>query len=186
MKEDTQQSIGKLLTNVVGTDRDAIHIAVMRVIAAEDMYPGASVSLAYGTKNQVKRQDYRERLGIIDPFLKELCVRKGQECWLFVEPNTVTGMTHHWQHPAFDQQALPTNESEEWLRKFAEKWNFDYDEMISEAVVGGYIVAMGMDIHSASELAPGDEDLFWLHIERLTGFKADDMHRKNFGWSCSC
>ena len=187
MKEDTQQSIGKLLTGVVSTDRDAIHIAVKRVVAAEDMRPGDSVALVYGTRNQVKCHNYRERLGIIDPFLREQRVTKGQECWLFIEPNTVTGMTHHWQHPAIDNPSVPANESEVWLRKFAEKWNFDYDEMIAEAQAPrGYITAMGMDIHSADELAPGDEVLFWQHIERLTGFKADDVHRKDFRWSCSC
>lgn len=103
-----------------------------------------------------------------------------------------------------------------WLRGFARRWNFKeaahpygrghwdsekqewiedpdrgpnpkaLEEMIAAAVNGEYITAMDRDLHSASELAPGDEAEFWKNVEIYTGKRFDQNHRDNFGWSCSC
>lgn len=184
MKEDTQKTIGQLLTDE--TLRDAIHIAVVPVIAAQDLWPGRKVKLVYGSTNTVALQDYGGHIGVIDPFLPGM-VRKGQKCWLFLTPNTVTGMRHEWTHPEFDQPHVAAGESEEWLRNFASKWNFDYNEMLAEAQTsGGMAVAMGVDLHGAGELAAGDEDWFWTHFQNLTGKTYGPEHRNNFIWSCSC
>lgn len=50
---------------------------------------------------------------------------------------------------------------------------------------GRYIVAEGHDLHSAGELGE-DYDLFWEHLEGLTGEQYDDDHRRGLGWSCTC
>ncbi len=186
MKDDTQKSIGTLLGSDV-THRDAIHIAVVPVIAADGLMGGDHVDLAYGTTNQVKRAADGEGIGVIDPFLKTY-LRKGDRCWLFLHPNTVTGMRHEWVHPVFDAPLpMPKSEAEAWLRKFADRWNFDYDEMIATAQEKeGGVVANGIDLHSASELDAGDEAMFWQNIEAITQQKFDDEHRNNFTWSCSC
>lgn len=86
-------------------------------------------------------------------------------------------------------------ESEKWLREFASKWNFDYDEMIREASAQAiehtkeswehYIVARGIDLHDRSELGK-DEELFWHHVSMITGLVATLKDRESFGWSCSC
>lgn len=106
-------------------------------------------------------------------------------------------MRHEWQHPDFANE-LPVNEqahdktleksqAEAWLRAFASKWCFNYDDMIARAKIEeGYVVAKGIDLHSASDLDPGDEDQFWRNIEILTGSTFDHDHRRNFAWSCSC
>lgn len=85
-----------------------------------------------------------------------------------------------------------------WLEGFAGEWNFSYSEMIENATYVdedaqpgergryGYVVAGGIDLHSRSELDPGDEENFWRCIELLTGKELDGEHRENFGWSCSC
>ena len=81
--------------------------------------------------------------------------------------------------------------SEQWLRAFAEKWNFAYDDLLREASASSndewerYITAYDIDLHSAEELGE-DHDLFWSHLEVLTGKTFDHPHRKRFGWSCSC
>lgn len=86
-------------------------------------------------------------------------------------------------------------DAEVWLRAFAERWNFDYGEMISEAcspnVDNGlgysdhFVVARDIDLHDKSELGE-DHDLFWFHLEKLTGQSFDPSHKDQFGWSCSC
>jgi len=190
------QTIGKLLTG--GEERDCIHMAIFPAIAAEDgLRPGAEVGLVYGTTNQIKSMERLYGLpaiGIVDPFLfkslwenRQYSVKKGDRVWVFLFPGTVTGMRHHWRHEALDTPHVPKNESEKWLREFADKWNFNYDEMIAGAQEDeGYVVAMGIDLHSSSELAPGDEGRFWDHIENITGRQFNQKHRETFGWSCSC
>jgi hypothetical protein len=189
---DPIQSIGQKLR---GDElRDAIHIAILPVVCGEDyLHAGEEVGLVYGTTNTVKRKQSvygHEVLGVIDPFLhsmESMMLKKGDVVWCFLRPGTITGLRHEWVHPALDEQRPPKNESEAWLRKFADKWNFNYNEMISGAQEDeGYVVAMGLDLHSRSELDDGDEALFWQHIKNLTGFEASDQHREKFGWSCSC
>lgn len=179
-----QERIGKLLSDEA--TRDAVHIAVLPVIAHQIIYPGDRVKLVYGTTDRVARATSDTSIGVADPFLENR-VEEGERFFVFIHPNTIVGMRHVWQHPKIDNVEFPTNASELWLRQFADRWNFDYNQLISEAIAGagGYAVAQGMDLHGASELG-ADHDLFWSHLENLTGKKFDVEHRVNFGWSCSC
>jgi hypothetical protein len=195
---DPIKSIGRLLKDGEG-ERDCVHVAIMPAIAAEDMSRGAEVGLVYGTKNQIshKHKVYGlKSIGIVDPYFGLVnsenpgytnLIRKGQRCWVFLFPGSITGLRHQWILPAIDEVQSASNEHEEWLRQFADKWNFDYDRMIEECQSEeGYVTAMGIDLHSASELDPGDEAKFWMHVSALTGKVFDKSHRQNFGWSCSC
>lgn len=190
--------VGKV--NAGEVPRDAFHQAYFQAVCSEDyMRGGQHVKLVYGTKNQIKDASYDEAdyLGSIDCHIHpHKRLRKGDRVLVFLKPGTAVGLRHEYTHPMLDDVKPPSNGSEEWLRRFADKWNFNYDTMIAEAQIvsakdsdgygyGGIITAMGVDLHSRSELE-GDEELFWHHIEQLTGFKADDKHKEEFCWSCSC
>lgn len=82
---------------VANAERDAVHVAIIPVRALEKLMPGDHVGFVEA--NGVSRQAL-EKVGIIDPFLSR-AVRANQWCYLLLYPNTVTGMRHHWQHPAF-------------------------------------------------------------------------------------
>lgn len=201
---DPVTSIGKVLNG--NEERDAIHIAILPVIAGDDyMYAAEEVGFVYGSNSIVKSKPSVYGLatvGIIDPFLKD-SVKKGDRVWMFMLPGTITGLRHNWAHPAVDTVQAASGESEAWLRKFADSWNFDYDEMIAIASKGTvkknlqvgslgsieidteWITARGVDLHSRSELGE-DYALFWQHMEALTGQKFDEAHREKVGWSCSC
>jgi hypothetical protein len=183
----TEVKLGQIITG--DSHRDAIHIAIAPVIAGEDIYPGSEVGLKYGTKDVVVVKDSvygLKPVGIVDPFLKHY-VKKGEKCYVCLFPNTVTGLRHEWTHPAFDEKQKPTNESELWLREFADKWSMQYETLLVEAKTkDGYATALGIDLHSSTELDPGDEKLFWYHMEQIHGKKFDEKHRENFWWSCSC
>lgn len=92
----TELTVGKLLDGTEG--RDAIHFALCPVIAHDSLIPGQKS----GYKNGYTSFD-GEFLGIIDPFLTQI-VNKGDKCWLFLFPNTVTGLRHVWTHPAFERK----------------------------------------------------------------------------------
>jgi hypothetical protein len=195
---DTIQTIGSTLKKEGDYERDAIHIAIMPVIVDDDyMAPGSEVKFVPGSKDTVRCvTNYSEQgIGIIDPYINRFngVLRKGDKVWLFLRPNSVTGMRHHWKHPGIDDQEVITNQSEIWLLNFADRYGMAFDEMVQiakdgtdNAEGGDCIVANAVDIHSAEDLDAGDYDLFWTHMEAFTNMKFDDAHRKRVGWSCTC
>ncbi len=206
---DPIKSIGQKLRG--GEQRDAIHIAIMPVVCGEDyLNAGDEVGLVYGTSNVVKRKDSiygHKTIGVIDPYLRgdleSIMLKKGDVVWCFLKPGTITGLRHEWTHPLVDNQQPPANDAEKWLREFADRWNFDYDEMIGIASNGSikdtfnipglaehtfdneWITARGRDLHSREELGE-DYERFWQNMEALTGKTFNAQHREKVGWSCSC
>ena len=77
--------------------RDAVHVAVLPVIADGSYKPGTPVGFSPGSSEEVRGAGVM-LVGIIDPFLKR-SVKSGERCWMFLFPNTVTGMRHCWSHP---------------------------------------------------------------------------------------
>jgi hypothetical protein len=93
-------SLGNLITDG-DRRRDAVHVAVAPVTAAEELTPGQHVGFAPpGQTELVGPADAGRHIGVVDPFLKDR-VRPGQRFWLFLYPNTVTSLRHVWTHPAF-------------------------------------------------------------------------------------
>lgn len=70
----------------LGSKRDAIHVAIIPLVAPRVMRPGEHLAN-----------------GIVNPFLKEP-VQPGEAFWLFLYPGTVTGIRHVWSHPAFAEE----------------------------------------------------------------------------------
>lgn len=192
MADSTSLKLGQIIKHDV-PERDAIHIAIIPLTSGETyLYSGARVKLAFGKLDVALNAAYDDRnaVGIVDPFLVGY-VSKGDKFWCFLFPNSITGLQHHWQHPIFDK--LPQtakNEHELWLRSFAEKWNFDFNEMIENATGKDEnyrcLVARGYDLHDKSELDDGDYELFWHHLEKFVNQKFDDDYRKSLIWSCTC
>lgn len=173
--------------------RDAIHIAILPVISDEDyLRPGDRLQFVAGSKQVVRKVvRYSGGVGVVDPFISdEDYIRKGERFWMFLLPNTITGLRHEWTHPEVDDPKV-LGESERWLKDFAGRWGFDYDEMIAVALGGSndwggeYITAQGRDLHSSAELGE-DHALFWQHLAVATGRTFDQQHVDRVGWSCSC
>lgn len=179
--------LGQIITR--DAQRDAIHIAVVPLVAGDSLWPGSKVRLKYGAPETALCGDYNEdAIGIVDPFLQS-GVKEGQRFWCFLFPGTITGMRHHWNHPAFENIGTIANEHEQWLRHFCDKWNFDFAELIEAGTGTGdwrYVVARGRDLHDKRDLDAGDYELFWQHLEAFVGQSFDESHREGMGWSCTC
>ena len=82
--------------------RDAIHLGVENVIAAENLLPADHLKWADETRTSVKacRPNSPEAIGIVDPFLP-MPVARGERCWLVVYPRQITSLRHVWEHPSF-------------------------------------------------------------------------------------
>lgn len=154
--------LGSLITTP--QERDAIHVAVAPVTAAEMLSPGQHVSLnasgeAVGGGNTI---------GIVDPYLRERPAT-GERFWLFLYPGSITSLRHDWTHPAFEA-VLPKDrsESEQWLRGFAIDVEMSYELLIEAAkeyLDTGTGHCLGFD---TPDRCWRDGEEFWRHFEIVT------------------
>jgi len=190
----TLATLGKIITSP--QMRDAVHIAVAPVIAAERLMPGDHVALDSDGKAFVV--DYEAEVnialmkpvGIVDPFLKKKkAVRAGQTFWLYLYPNTITGLHHLWTHPAFPEvnvQADRIARSKAWIEALAEDCEKTYEEFMDAATLmaehGDYTYDNSEDYKNSDVYALKIEE-FWNHYELVTG--TAPKNRDHF-YTCSC
>jgi hypothetical protein len=122
--------IGKLAAS--DAQRDAIHVAIAPVVAAEPLEPGTHVGFWEDGSGLVGC--CKNPIGIVDPFLNYF-VKPNERFYLFLYPNTVIGMRHQWSHPAFAPE-VPVGETSQvakarqWLHEFAARVGRDYDALL--------------------------------------------------------
>lgn len=162
--------------------RDAIHVAVAPVTAAERLSPGQHIGLIGGGEMAGVSNS---PVGIVDPYLPGP-VFKGDRFWLFLYPYTVTSLRHEWEHPAFTERpASQKSESAEWIEGFIRdrEIGVSYDQLIAGA--NAYLDTgewMSDGCIYGSESIP---DEFWDHFEAATGRKVLPESRGTF-LHCSC
>jgi uncharacterized protein (TIGR02996 family) len=93
---------GRLISNEE-RQRDAIHVALAPVQAAEWLSPGQHIGFTQPCNVSLVGA-VEETIGVVDPFLTAE-VEPGQRFWMFLYPNSVTGLRHIWSHPAFNAAA---------------------------------------------------------------------------------
>lgn len=175
--------LGKLAPK--NADRDATHVAVVPMVAAERMKPGSHCCIVEPGKAGLSGAP---AIGIVDPFLNTT-VEVGQRFYLCLYPRTITGLRHVYEHPQLDAAKVDHRKafSEQWLREFCRRSDCpDYDTVLEQAVahqsgkVGwndGYLHIQGEDAHG--DIPPE----FWEHVEVVTG---QPMRKRASYFSCSC
>ncbi len=170
----SQIPLGELVKG--GAVRDAIHVAIAPIKAAKMLYPGQHVG---------KNGDETDPIGIVDPFLRHP-VPPGETFYLCLYPNTVTGMTHHWEHPAFPDDNDLIAESKKWIEKFAQSFGETYDGLMSHAMC---FAQTGERFHKGSDErysydTEGTWEEFWKHYAVVTGTIVPDDPWAPY--SCAC
>lgn len=176
--------LGKLITNE--QQRDAIHIAIAPVVANEKLAPGDHIGLLPNGK----AGEVSSPVGVVDPFLTKI-VRPGESFWMLLYPNTITGMRHEWEHPAFSPKSdpsipAPISDSEQWIRDYADSYACDhlgYDDLMEAA--RNYVKHGEYLCHGGRFEGMGVSDEFWLHYERVTGEPVPESKRGSI-FTCSC
>jgi len=187
-----EPQLGKLIPKDEEQARDAVHVAIVPITAGHTLRPGER----FGFENGNSQIAYRTvsgfhtltTIGIVDPFLREKEVLEGDRFWGFLLPNTVTGMRHFWQHPAFKNETVSESNkdrSKKWLREFCDRYYTRFDYLI-EQVMSGTDICLGDDrvydiIHNESEM-----ELLWTHLEIYTGKTFSEEHRDDVSWRCGC
>lgn len=160
--------------------RDAIHIAIAPMIAAEDLSPGEHVGLV--TDDREKAIRAAEPIGIVDPFIKDK-VRCGERFYLFLYPNTITALRHEWTHPAFAGTGGPAETSKAWIADFALRHLGISGERMMQAADA--MVLCDDYTRDDTETYKGVSfDEFWKHYEIVTGRKPPEYGGAPF--TCSC
>lgn len=195
MKDETIAWVGKKLPEYV--ERDAIHIAVLPVVLGPpvlDIYlSGDPVRFIGDSTILVTQCDEHDSnsIGIIDPFIKEP-PKEGDRVFVFMYPGTITGLRHQWSHPMVNDDTTPRSDlsalrrvSELWLREFAARWCFDYDELIRDAASSGHrVLCAGRDMYG--DLSDSEKAMFWNHLSLVVGKVIDEEHREATIWRCAC
>ncbi len=181
------------LGSVIGESekRDAIHIAVEPVTAAQVLYPGQDV----GRRDDGFGQS-DSPVGIVDPFLKGP-VYPGQKFWLLIYPRQITSLRHVWAHPAFDcaieapKPIDPVSESKAWIEAFAGRLDQTPSRLMTAA--SEWLEDSDSDYPSNwtydnSETYKEYYDQFpefWKHYSTVTGTEVPEKMRQSF-FTCSC
>ncbi len=183
----TDLPLGKLITSDDAPSRDAIHIAVAAVTAGQNLEPGDRVILDPEMPLTVLAAMAGDKeVGIVDPFITRT-VFAGERFYLFLAPNTITGLRHQWSHPAFPVGPSETKQttveaSKEWIADFAMKnLGYSYDRLMGAAHA---YVDYGDYEYDNSETYKGvDFEEFWKHFEIVTGKRPEDTYAP---YTCSC
>lgn len=180
--EKTQDKIGNIITS---GERDAVHIAVLPVIAHNELFPGCHIGYDNG------KTTYENTIGIVDPFLNKKNIEEGEMFFMFLYPNTITSLRHNWTHPSISEEvetvSLYKGGSEKWMTKWAvEHLHDDYedgdvingDALLKYAIQCGHDLSVGMH-EDARDHIDGE---WWTHWENITGEKG----KREEYFTCSC
>ena len=196
--KDAVATMGDILPDDAG-GRDAVHVAVVSARAVQRLRPGDDVGFP-GADNE-EASGTATLVGIVDPFLKAP-VKPGQRFWLYLYPRTITGLCHHWTHPAFPDDPktgkynTPSQKlvAENRLREICGGWDGpDYDTFIATcrdgransgdddyyscSISDGVFYCGGFDAH-------GDiPQEVWPLVEIVLG---KQMDKRPEYFSCSC
>jgi hypothetical protein len=189
-KLDALKTLGKLLGP--GHKRDAVHVAVVSAMAAEDLQPGQHVGFVLFAGEDVVVGPCDDPIGIVDPFIQHT-VLKGQRFWLFIYPRTITSLRHAWTHPAFDDEDfVPVVEKPRhvqvagamgWINGFADNVGVDKDDLLSRAEE--YLENGSLWVEGGRFEDVDVPDEFWDHYEVLKETRVSPSKRGSF-FSCSC
>ena len=173
---DALETLGTIIDDT--QKRDAIHIAVLPVIAAEPLRAGQDVGIGIdGASTSAKHT------GIVDPFLK-VPVQKGERFWLLLYPRMVTSLRHVWSHPEFsDSDNVASGAQHPVIAALADEAGLSYEEMLQSASDFAESGDYRCDGGRWEGIYAGDD--FWDAFEKVTGRTVAEESRGGI-FTCSC
>ena len=119
------EMLGKILEKEQKGLKDAVHVAVVCVMACGKLYPGQDIEFVDGSTDVVKGVDHPvAAIGIVDPFLRRP-VFPEERFWMFLNPGTVTQLRHDWEHPAWKKGGVAINVVDTATGADVEEWSGD-------------------------------------------------------------
>ena len=185
-----EAKLGQVITHPgEQNQRDAIHIAVVPIMAGCDLLPGQHVSVSPDGKTAFHNKGSNPTVGIVDPYFPPNGkILKGATFWLCLYQGSVNTLRHEWTHDAFPAvgSVAPSakSESEIWLRAFASRIKpYDdadtaYADLLKE-LAEDEIYYHGVD----SDWSVRDNHELWRHVSIVMG-KIPNL--EDLSIRCSC
>lgn len=179
---DALETLGTIIGE--GEKRDAIHLAVLPVVATMKLHAGDHVGLV--PDGATSKTD--KHIGVVDPFL-DGPVHKGERFWLVIYPRKINSLRHVWSHPDVDDADEPVGKpsaksaSEVFLSAFADEAGLTLAALIEGA--RDYISTREYMVQGGRWEGFSIPDGFWDHYQAYTGETVAEDDRDNF-FSCSC
>lgn len=187
--------LGKIITTP--QSRDAIHIAVVPVVAGQVLFAGDKVYLdPYGQAKEAS--GYLDYVGIADPFLDTACISTGDKFWLYLKPGSITSLKHEWTHPAFPttsalidtppaRGSIPDLVAQKLtfnthIQELADDLALGYDELLDAA---DRYVATGESHYRMGDSEDSLPTSFWPEYEKVRNVVVS-ANTKNSFFRCSC
>ena len=190
----SELKLGEIITTP--QNRDAIHVAVAPVYSNQTVYPGQHIGLTLGS-NEIVSNSGVKLIGIVDPYLKHP-IASGDKFWMFLYPQSVTGLRHDWTHPAFVENKIAVEApasviesaktiSKKWMRAWAtEHMGEDYygEGKLTEQAAYERAIEAGHNNHIGPYESARDyiDSTWWDHWEAITGCTG----QRGEYFSCSC
>lgn len=181
---DALETLGMIHTRE--EKRDAIHLAVLPVEAGQNLLRAERVYVYEGKAFRALPEG--KSIGIVDPFLNDDGVTKGQRFWLVIYPRVITSLRHVWTHPSIadDASASTSNDPTRdmaiaWLQRRAGSLGISYQEILDAGTDRDYPGCFGNDIEGPREIEPE----FWRYIEIVTGDVTPVSKRPDY-FRCAC
>ena len=97
--------------------RDAIHVAVMSVVAGERIKPGQKIGWLSDGEYKYRVGKSANPFGVADPFLSR-DVMIGETFLCFINPNDISAFKHDWQHISipYDDNIIDDTNQDDWCR----------------------------------------------------------------------
>lgn len=182
----TELALGKLIFGELPA-RDAVHVAVLPVIATEELTVGQRIEFVDVEKRTV-RASKDSGIGIVDPFLVSYQpkVYKDDKFFMWLYPGTITALRHDWTHPVVDPHTKThVDESREWIRQFAASMFQTYERLMDDAknysAYGDYAYD---NSERYKEIPYGNWKVFWQHYKIVTG--ESPLEDDTCPYTCSC
>lgn len=174
--------------------RDAVHVAIFPAMAAQILAPGDHVGLVPGSAEEVMQpNDVVASIGIVDPFLRQRFVGVGARFFVFLYPQTITGLRHVWTHPAFaaegeapkavEAPSDPVAISRAWIAAFAADLDQTPNRLMEAAELWIEQDDWTYDNTEAYKAHYDRFPEFWKHYEIVTGRAPKE---KACPFTCSC
>lgn len=182
--------VGQKITGTKPVYRDALHVAIIPLVAGEDMSPGQKIKLKSPNTDIAVKYDplkdniHRDYIGVVDPMLHENVVM-GERFYGFMKSGVVKGMRHHWDSNQFPTAGLFIKEEEEdvhykYLKQHCESNSLNLEQFLETCQTDE-------DFMTTMRLEPDDysmDDVFWYHLEQYTGMEFEDWQRSGPDWEC--
>lgn len=106
-------------------DKDAIHVAIVSVVANKAIQPGERIRLnPAGQAEPVVDGGF----GIADPFIGQIC--RGDMFWAIVDPDSVERVSHTWEHLIEFPTLISSVKRNSTLENYANLLHVTYEQLL--------------------------------------------------------